>query len=48
MGVDEAGDHVLDKRGGNPRSGDEPRAERIPAELAPGSVFDAENRMPPL
>lgn len=32
-------DHVLDKRSGDPGSGDEPRAERIPAELAPGSVL---------
>jgi len=31
-------DDVLNKCSGNPRSGDEPRAERIPAELAPGSV----------
>jgi len=31
-------DHLLDKRSGEPGGGDEPRAERIPAELAPGSV----------
>ena len=31
-------DNVLDKRSSDPGSGDEPRAERIPAELAPGSV----------
>ena len=31
-------DDILDKRSGEPRSGDEPPAEGIPAELAPGGV----------
>ena len=32
------GDRVLDKGSRHPCSGDEPPAERIPAELAPGNV----------
>jgi hypothetical protein len=37
VGLGEGG--ALDKRSGNPRHGDEPRAEGIPAEMAPGDVI---------